>query len=212
MSVGKIVRKIFGKRFYSLAKIYRSFFVDLDFVVESLGDIKEQAKILDIGGGDGALADILLSKIKNAQVTIIDTCNLVGEAISERNKIRARLFRNLKLADFNKRQDQQFDLIVVSDVVHHIPVKQRNEFFVELGRTLKSNPGAKLAIKEIQPGYLKSKLSVLSDWFITSDKHVGLIGKQDIIKKMSEVEPRLKAQETNLFEKNKPNYCVLFEY
>jgi len=208
MSIGKIVRKIFGKKFHSVAKIYRSFFVDLGLVAQSLGDIKKNSNVLDLGGGDGELSDLLLTRKRDISITLSDTASQVGGAINKENLDRVELQPKTQLKDIAVGN---YDLIILCDVLHHIPVGQRDRFFRDIASLLKRNPSAVLAIKEIEPGFLKSELSVWADRYITGDHHVQLIAKEELVAKMSEYIPDHRPQETKLFEQNKPNYCMLFQ-
>ena len=64
MTIGKLARKLLGNKIFSIiARYYRAIFVDLEKVCRSFPEIEDNAHILDVGGGDGELINILLSKI-----------------------------------------------------------------------------------------------------------------------------------------------------
>ena len=111
-----------------------SFFVraNLKFK-EMLGDVKNK-KILDIGCGTGSISFYLAKK--GANITGIDlSTNLIEYCRKEakRRKLNIQFKEmNAQIPDF---EDNSFDIIVGSRVVHHIP--EIEVFFKECKRLLK---------------------------------------------------------------------------
>ena len=61
---GQIVRKVLGRHFEPVGNLYRRFFVDLDKIVAYLDqNIPENVRVLDVGGGDGAVMDRLRAQL-----------------------------------------------------------------------------------------------------------------------------------------------------
>ena len=88
--------------------------------IEKQIDFLSDKEILDFGGGTGLLA---LPMAKHAKsVTLVD----ISEKMLEQARLKAedQEIRNLQLLEQDllaKRLDQQFDLIIVSRVLHHMP-------------------------------------------------------------------------------------------
>jgi hypothetical protein len=65
-----------------------------------------------------------------------------------------------------------FDVVTIADVVHHVPVDQRYLFFEELAAACERWGARKLILKDMEPCGFRSWLAVLTDRYITGDKHV----------------------------------------
>jgi len=133
-------KKYYSKATGSSSKDYdlggESFFrrANLKFK-EALGDVKNK-KILDVGCGAGALSFYLAQK--GANVTGIDLSKNSIEVCKNESKIRGLNidFRemNAQIPDF---EDESFDMIVGSRVIHHLPNLEL--FFKECKRLVKPN-------------------------------------------------------------------------
>ena len=88
--------------------------------VEKQIDFLSDKEILDFGGGTGLLALPLAKQAKS--VTLVD----ISEKMLEQARLKAeeQEIRNLKLLEqdlLTNPLEQQFDIIVVSRVLHHMP-------------------------------------------------------------------------------------------
>ena len=88
--------------------------------VEAQIDLLSGKEILDFGGGTGLLALPLAKQAKS--VTLVD----ISEKMLEQARLKAedQEIRNLQLLEQDllaNPLDQQFDLIIVSRVLHHMP-------------------------------------------------------------------------------------------
>lgn len=115
----------------SLQPVYDSFVNDLP-----LSELKN-LKILDIGCGTGLSTQMLINTpLKNniKEATLLDTSSVMLQ------KAKAR-FKELKIkfnffeGDLKELNDKDFDLILISSVLHHIP--DLADFFKELNKKLK---------------------------------------------------------------------------
>jgi len=214
MSVGSLVRKILGKRMFSVAgHYYRSVFVDLEKVAQSMqSHIKQNARILDIGGGDGAPLNYLLKLRPDITVTMIDLSKSIGSAISEDFLPRVSRLPDTSVRQWLEKGEVQADCVIISDVIHHIPRDMRSSFFKDLGELL-SKSGATLIIKDIEPGYFRSYLSLWADTYISGDKSVTLVSREDVEQLVSEgvgASRQVRKLETDLFKMDRPNYALIF--
>lgn len=101
------------------------------FIFNSLGDIVSKS-IVDIGGGTGVLADMLIKA--NAFATIVDPEVRMTDIAKERNsniKILNEYSNNISL------KDGSVDMIIMRDAFHHI--SNKDETLKECRRILKEN-------------------------------------------------------------------------
>lgn len=215
MSVGKIVRNVLGtKRFANVARLYRSIFLDIKKLTTTFdGIIPINAKVLDIGGGDGEVINQILAIRKDLTVTMIDLSESIGNSLNNSVKERVKILPATSVKDIESRKDIEFNTIIVSDVIHHIPPSMRKDFFLDIRSVchLKNHP-VLIIIKDVQPGTFISYLGYFSDRFISGDKNVSLISQAELQGQISCVFNTKKFISTNLFEIDRPNYAFYFTF
>lgn len=211
MNLGQICRKTIGiKKFKVIAHYYRNFFFNIDTFIKSLPAFEDGASILDIGGGDGAIINQLLCFNPSLKVVMLDIAPNIGrfiDSIYESNIIRigkCSLTQYLHSALYN-----QPDCILLADVLHHVPEQERRSFVTTIISMLK--PGTYLIIKEIEPDGAIAMLSVLADKYISGDKKVALISRQNLINLVESIDKQVISTETRLFSLDRPNYSVIFK-
>jgi 2-polyprenyl-3-methyl-5-hydroxy-6-metoxy-1,4-benzoquinol methylase len=209
MSIGKLMRKILGVKLFSIiSNYYRSIFVDLGKVAQFLSnEIPVNAHILDIGGGDGQVVNNLMAIRNDVTVTICDLSMNVGNSISKKFRSRVNLLPGTSIDQYIEMNLRKPDCIIISDVLHHIPLSDRTEFFKGL-KELINKAKTLLLIKEVEPGGFISRLGYLSDRYISGDKKVSLISKVEIISTCEKIFGKITATETALFIENSPNYLL----
>lgn len=213
MNIGKFVRKIFGKSFYFYGNLFRSFFVDMHKVaVSTLPFIPENAKIIDIGGGDGELLNILLSLRPDISINMIDTASNIGGAIVKKYVDKVKLFPNTSINDFAKVSQSLFDVVLISDVIHHIPKMERKIFFNNLYSMVKTKGDINIIIKDIEPGSFISLMSYLADRYISGDNNVSLICCKSLKGFMKDAfGDLLSVGEVSICQVDKTNYIQVFK-
>jgi len=211
MSLGTLVRTLFGPRYFKYAgKIYRSFFVNLKTVYQSFPVMRPYQQLLDIGCGDGELINFILGENPLVKITMIDIAKSIGNAVDARFKRLVTLLPGTSIVDYREKhyKNAKIDFILISDVIHHIKPGERKEFFSDMLEIIRDD--TKIIIKDVEPGHLKSYLAFLADKYISGDKYVTPVGKKEMIKYMKDIIPTIKFYETNLFRNNMPNYCLVF--
>jgi 2-polyprenyl-3-methyl-5-hydroxy-6-metoxy-1,4-benzoquinol methylase len=103
----------------------------LKFLLEN--GMKSSDSILEIGCGIGTLSSFICSKLKNGHLTGVD----ISPETIEQNKIRYKHLNNVKfivsdMTDFSI--DQKYDIIILPDVLEHIPIEAHDNIF----KTIKS--------------------------------------------------------------------------
>lgn len=102
------------------------------------------------------------------------------------------------------------DVILIADVMHHIPESARREFLDRVGVLLERFPDLRIIVKDVEPGHWRAMLGVWSDRYVTGDKHVSLISRDGVTRLFEEVLGPLRREDTDLFERDVPNYAIVF--
>lgn len=208
MSLGTLARKILGRHFFTVGRWYRSFFLDIEAFVSVLPKFDEGGRLVDIGGGDGEFLNDILSKNPRLSVSLVDISKNIGGMIDEKYRSRVVLYPGMSMSKYRKRHEFKTEnYILVSDVLHHIPDVSKDIFMKELLDICR--PDSVLIIKDIQPGHIKSYLSLFSDKYVSGDKGTALISKEDVVKRIRDRFPRVKITDTVLLKRNPPNYCLV---
>jgi hypothetical protein len=214
MSVGKIIRTVLGPRFSkSIGAAYRSIFVDLEAVAAALDTCTPpSAKMLDVGAGDGATLDYFLQRRPDVHAIMIDIGQTVGTWLDASLRNRVTVIPSTSLDELIESIGPwRPDVIFLADVLHHIPVDQRERFFASIRRALEWAPNARLVIKDVEPGHWRSLLGLWSDRHITGDRGVQLISRARVIESISKLIHDVKWGETDLFHVDPPNYAIWFQ-
>jgi ubiquinone/menaquinone biosynthesis C-methylase UbiE len=164
---------------------------------ELTGNLKENARVADIGSGSGiALVDILSKSDKDIQLTGFDYSSKMLERSKERirrfikksdsdirqeNAEKVLLIRHNLLDDFPK--GHKFDAVFISLVINHIPPEKRGIVFDKIKSVMK--PSATLVIFQLVN---QSKFDrVFSDWLLqVVPSHKGFPVKDEFITMLSD--------------------------
>jgi 2-polyprenyl-3-methyl-5-hydroxy-6-metoxy-1,4-benzoquinol methylase len=168
MALGKFVRRCFGRHELWVSEIYRSFFIDIDtFIVRLKIWAPGAAHILEVGCGEGAITERLVATFPGAAITGIDIVPQLGRLYTG-PRDRAR-FVEITVQEFAKAEPGAYDLIVLADVLHHVPLDMRAELMAAI-RVLMA-PNGKFVMKEWERNYSPIYwLGYLSDRWITGDR------------------------------------------
>lgn len=210
ITLGRLTRKLLGKNFNSIGKIYRAFFLDVETFIASLPKFEDGEILIDIGSGDGEILDKILTHNKNIKAHAIDISPSIGGMIRDENLPRVQLIPGYSIRQYrDSKAFKNAKYLILSDVLHHIPRNERDKFFDEL--FLLCNRRTNLIIKDVEPGFLKATLSLLADKHISGDKQTSLISQDEIISKIKDRYPKIEIKKTLLIKKNPPNYCLVFK-
>ena len=140
MPLGPLIRGLFGPYEANISDAWRSMFVSIDaFIQQMLAWVPTAQKVLEVGCGEGAVTAALRVAYPQAAITGIDITPRVGRLYTG-NPDNVR-FRNCTIQDFAARDGGRYDLVVLCDVLHHIPVALRAEILVAVRQTLAPNGG-----------------------------------------------------------------------
>ncbi|MDO8748760.1 MAG: class I SAM-dependent methyltransferase [Candidatus Omnitrophota bacterium] len=170
MSIGTSVRQMLGPLERPVSKAYRAIFVDLLAFVKKIKNwVPEQSilEILEVGCGEGLLTELLAKEYCNSRVSGIDISPRVGRLFrGDANRV---FFRQIEIQSFVRESHSNFDLVVIADVLHHIPLKMRKESLGYVREIMK--PGALLVVKDWERTPMPiHALAYFSDRYITGDR------------------------------------------
>jgi 2-polyprenyl-3-methyl-5-hydroxy-6-metoxy-1,4-benzoquinol methylase len=203
---GQVARRILGRHFEPVGNVYRRIFVDLDKIAVSLSAlIPDGARVLDIGGGDGALVERLLDRRPDLTVAMCDLAPAIGSFLSDANRAKVHC---LPATDFSE-VDGEFDVVTLSDVVHHIPVAQRESFFELLAQHCTKWGCRNLIVKDIEPGGPRAALAKWTDWYISGERQVVPFSRANLAAIGCRYFPGSRPTSDM---PDKPNYCELLSW
>jgi 2-polyprenyl-3-methyl-5-hydroxy-6-metoxy-1,4-benzoquinol methylase len=120
MPLGPIVRRLFGPYERDIAGAYRRIFIDLDDFAGVMGSwIPQATNILEVGCGEGAMTERIVRTYPDANLLAIDITPNVGRLF--RGNSSRVAFSQVPVEEVAQRRPGSYDLVVLSDVMHHVP-------------------------------------------------------------------------------------------
>ena len=145
MALGSMVRRMFGRHETLVSELWRGVFINLDDFIALVGSWSPDARsILEIGCGEGAGTTRLARRFPDATILAIDISDRLGRLYSGRSG--SVEFRQVTVEQLAREMPGEFDLIVMCDVLHHIPNHLR-ENVLAATRELMA-PGGRFAFKD----------------------------------------------------------------
>jgi cyclopropane fatty-acyl-phospholipid synthase-like methyltransferase len=167
MSIGSTVRRAFGPIEPQVSSLYRSLFIDLDACAAQIAAVAPAQSILEIGCGEGQLAEALLAQYPEADYVGIDPMDGVGR-LFRGDRARAR-FETIDLGTFAQSHGDGFDLVLTVDVLHHVQPEDRPPL-LSLVRQV-TRPGGHYAVKDwVKSRHPLHAMAYLSDRVLTGDR------------------------------------------
>jgi 2-polyprenyl-6-hydroxyphenyl methylase/3-demethylubiquinone-9 3-methyltransferase len=145
MPLGPAVRRLFGRHEHRIAELYRAIFVDIDAYARQIGEWAPAARhILEVGCGEGAVTERLAQLYPDADILAIDITPRVGRLFrGRRDRVR---FVETTVQQVAATRPGAFDLVILSDVLHHVPPTMRRELLAAVRATIA--PGGALIFKD----------------------------------------------------------------
>jgi len=164
---GPIIRRLFGPFERSITNIYRRTFVDLDhFATQMIVWVPRPHRILEVGCGEGAVTERLAAKYSDASITAIDINANIGRLFRPKNP--RVTFAQKSAEEVAATSPNAFDLVVLCDVFHHVPVSDRSGMLSAISECMA--PGGSFIFKDWTPSRtLIHSLTLFSDRYLTGD-------------------------------------------
>jgi len=210
--VGSAIRRLLGPHQARRAgRWYRGIFVDLGKEAAALASaIPRDAHLLDVGGGDGEPLNRLLALRADLRITTLDTGPVVGQWLENRFAAQVVRLPGMSLADYVAERRPDPDVVLIADVLHHIPESARPAFLRSLAVLLERVPVLRIVVKDVEPGSWRAVLGYWSDRYVTGDRHVSPISRDRLVRLLLETLGPLRHEHTNLFDVDRPNYAIAF--
>ncbi|MCX7289402.1 MAG: class I SAM-dependent methyltransferase [Rhodobacterales bacterium] len=142
--IGRTIRRALGPYERQASELYRRMFIDLEDMSALVRDWARPARIIEIGCGEGALAERLVRDFPAARYTGIDIIPHLGRMYAgPADRVQ---FRQVTADDMARDHPFAFDLVVINDVLHHVPPDLRPGILAA-SRTLLA-PGGSLILKD----------------------------------------------------------------
>ncbi|WP_441245639.1 class I SAM-dependent methyltransferase [Kitasatospora sp. McL0602] len=188
MGITTAVRRRLGKYEIPAAELYRSVFIDLDSLATTLLSLGKPKRILEIGCGDGAVAERLVGALPDAEYVGIDVMDNPGR-LFQGDRGRAE-FRSVYSHDLRAEEPALFDLVLVVDVLHHVPPAQRDALLRDAEALLA--PGGTLIVKEWERrSDLAHLMAYTADKYVSGDKNVVFGDRDELLATVSSALPGL---------------------
>ena len=167
MAIGPFVRQMLGPLERPVSNLYRSIFIDIKALATQIKKwIPELNNIIELGCGEGAVTECLVKQYPDAYITGIDITPKVGRMFQ--GDLTHVTFKQQTIQNFSAENLASFDLLVISDVMHHIPWQMHQEILINARKVVKL--GGYIVLKDWErtptPIHL---LCYLFDRYITGD-------------------------------------------
>lgn len=209
MSLGQRTRKILGPLFPLAGNAYRRVFVDVVKVAAVIPDLGQDAVLLDVGGGDGAILNPLLDRQPTMHVVAVDLAPAIGSMIRPDLRHRVTLHPGTSVADLAARAPGRYAAALLSDVFHHVPPGDRAGLISDVLAALDGGQ-RRLIVKELVPQGARSALAFWADRNISGDRGVEAISPPALVDLVRSVWPTAQVTRTALADIDFPNYCLVF--
>jgi trans-aconitate methyltransferase len=163
-----MIRRAFGRHERLVSEAWRAIFVSLDDWTRLLHEWAPGARhILELGCGEGYSTERLVATFPEAWIEAIDVSPNLGRLYAgPAERVR---FRQMFAEELAAEAPASFDLIILSDVMHHVPVPARASLLSAAKALLA--PGGVLAFKDWHRSATPIHAAVhASDRLLTGDR------------------------------------------
>jgi 2-polyprenyl-6-hydroxyphenyl methylase/3-demethylubiquinone-9 3-methyltransferase len=150
-----------------VARLYRSYFVDLGRLADEIRAAGPASFILEVGCGEGSLTQEIAARFRGSRILGIDVSPRVGRLY--RGDPAQVTFRQSTVERLAEASPPDFDLVVLADVLHHAAPPLRRSLLEGVRRVLR--PRGLFVLKEWERrANFPHALAWLSDRFVTGDR------------------------------------------
>ena len=167
MAIGTAVRHRLGVLERPISGLYRSCFVSIPRFAREIAGAVTATRVLEVGCGEGALIQELCGALPEAEILGIDVTPHVGRLF--RGDMAKVSFRQQTVAKLAAEQPGSFDLVVLCDVLHHVPSREHADLMAAAKATLRS--GGVLVLKDWERRRTPIHyLAYIADRWVTGDR------------------------------------------
>ena len=167
MAIGPTVRRLFGPYEGAVADHYRSLFLDISDLIDVLSEWTRPSTILEVGCGEGAVTERLAAAFPDARITAIDITDRIGRLYGgDPSRV---VFEQRRVDQIAEEQPGCFDLVLINDVLHHVPRSMQADFLGAAG--MARAPSGWLVLKDWVRGPTAINwLCYFCDRYVTGDR------------------------------------------
>ena len=166
MGFGTAVRQRLGPLEPFVSDAYRSRFIDLDDFTRTVASLARPKRIVEIGCGDGAVADRMCREFPETEYLGLDIAPRPGRLFAG-DRRRAE-FRSQSSSELLVGQSEPFDLVMLVDVFHHLPEPVRLPTLRDLDALCRA--GGLIIVKDWERAPTVSHLACyVSDRWVSGD-------------------------------------------
>ena len=163
----------FRSQFIEITKSLYAYFIDANI----------EAKVLDLGCGDGLFIEELLKSFTPAKVRLVDGSNEMLDAAKKRLKGQANMFfykASFQDLLINDPFDENFDFIYSSLAIHHLPFEEKKKLYAYIYNHL-SKGGCFVHYDVVVPPSEKLERCYISMWRQWIKEHPAIEKRKDLI-------------------------------
>lgn len=179
MAIGPMIRRAFGPFEYQISAAYRAIYIDINqLALLTQRWVPVARNILEVGCGEGAVTEHLRQLYPDAAITAIDvTANLGRLYRGPRERLR---FVQCQVERVAAAEAGAYDLVILSDVLHHVPHELRRSLLESIRTTL--SPNGRFVFKDwVRTSTPIHWLSYASDRWLTGDR-VAYFTRQEMLR------------------------------
>jgi 2-polyprenyl-6-hydroxyphenyl methylase/3-demethylubiquinone-9 3-methyltransferase len=181
MAVGPAIRRSLGRLEQPASAAYRAMFFNVDDFVEwALMFAPDASRILEIGCGDGDVATALCAAYPRATYLGVDISSDAGRRF--RGDRQRAAFLPISTSRLRADEPHPFDLVVIADVLHHVPDDADRAILLEDAVALLA-PAGTVLVKEWErvptPAYFAGWAA---DYYLSGDRSVRYSSRDELLR------------------------------
>ena len=179
MSIGTTVRARLGRFEQPAAEAYRAMFISLDDLARQISAAAPDAeRILEIGCGDGSVADRVIRTHPHAHYLGVDVSAAPGRRYTGPPDRAA--FATTTAGGLRATAPEPFDLVLVVDVLHHVHDEADREALLADAAAMLA-PGGTLLVKEWARGRHPAYLAgAVADRYVSGDRQARFMDRAEL--------------------------------
>lgn len=210
MSLGTTVRRALGRHEPTALRLYRSAFIDLDALADSLATVVPTAsRVVEVGCGDGSLATALRRALPGCELLGLDPLAPTPGRMYEGERGGVE-FRSITTSQLIAEQPEPFDLVMLCDVLHHVAETERVQVLRDAAALTAA--GGTVAVKEWErrPG-VANALAYCADRWVSGDPTVRFMPRSELESMIDEALPEWACTSDTRIRPRRANLLLTFQ-